>query len=64
MSALPGPIVLNATVQYNLSLTDDLDLLAVFAEDVVTVSTVVEELRYGVEEAGSTISIGRSVRSK
>ena len=43
MSDLPGPIVLNATVQYNLSLTDDLDLLDVFAEDVVTVSTVVSE---------------------
>jgi predicted nucleic acid-binding protein len=64
MSDLPGPIVLNATVQYNLSLTDDLDLLDVFAEDVVTVSTVVEELRYGVEEDGLTIWIGRSVGSK
>ena len=49
MSDLPGPIVLNATVQYNLSLTDDLDLLDVFAEDVVTVSTT---------------SIGRSERLK
>lgn len=52
MSDLPGPIVLNATVQYNLSLTDDLDLLDVFAEDVVTVSTVVEELEYGVKKYG------------
>lgn len=52
MSDLSGPIVLNATVQYNLALTDDLDLLDVFGEDVVTVSTVVEELEYGVKEYG------------
>ena len=51
MSDLPSPVFLNATVQYNLALTGNLDLLDVF-ENVLTVSTVIEELEYGVEEYG------------
>ena len=36
MSDLPGPIVLDATVLYNLALTNELSLLGVFGNEVVT----------------------------
>lgn len=50
MSDFPAPIVLNTTVPSNLAVTDDLDLLDVFGERVVTVSTVIDELRHGIED--------------
>lgn len=50
MSDLPGPIVFNTTVPSNLAVTDDLELLDVFGEQVVTVSTVIAELRQGVDD--------------
>jgi predicted nucleic acid-binding protein len=44
-----SPVVLDATVLSNLAVTDDLDLLRALPARFVTVETVMDELRAGVE---------------
>lgn len=51
---LRPPVVLDTTVVSNLARTDDLALLTVFDERIVTVSTVIDELQTGIDEHGYT----------
>ena len=49
-SELRSPVVLDATVLSNFAYTDDLSLLDALPARVVTVETVISELRAGVED--------------
>jgi predicted nucleic acid-binding protein len=51
-SELRPPVVCDTTVISNLARTDDLALLDIFDERIVTVPTVIDELRVGIDDHG------------
>lgn len=53
-SKLRSPIVLDTTVISNLARSDDIALLDVFDERIVTVPVVIDELQTGIDDHGYT----------